>query len=46
MSPSVVVVFPSPSGVGVMAVISMYFPSGRPRRRSMMARKSSLAIQP
>ena len=32
--PNVVVVFPSPSGVGVMAVISMYLPLGRSFRRS------------
>ncbi len=32
-SPMVVVVLPSPSGVGVIAVTSMYFPSGRPASR-------------
>ena len=32
--PKVVVVLPSPRGVGVIAVISMYFPSGRSFSRS------------
>ena len=34
-SPMVVVVLPSPSGVGVMAVTSMYLPFGRPASRFM-----------
>src|SRR5262249_29241935 len=32
-SPIVIVVLPSPSGVGVIAVTSMYLPLGRPARR-------------
>ncbi len=36
--PMVVVDFPSPSGVGVTAVTSMYFPSGRSLSRSRMLR--------
>ena len=35
-SPMVVVDLPSPSGVGVMAVTSMYLPSGRPFSRFRM----------
>ena len=34
--PMVVVDLPSPSGVGVMAVTSMYLPSGFPLRRLRM----------
>jgi len=37
-SPMVVVVLPSPSGVGVIAVTSMYFPSGRPASRFITGR--------
>jgi len=38
MRPKVVVVFPSPSGVGVIAVTSMYFPLGCSFRRSKILR--------
>ena len=44
MSPMVVVVFPSPSGVGVMAVTSTYFPLGALARRFRMAIWSTRAI--
>ena len=37
---------PSPRGVGVMAVTSMYFPSGRSFKRSMILMKSSLHSLP
>src|SRR4030042_711365 len=40
--PMEVVVFPSPKGVGVMAVTSIYFPSGLFFRRSIIFMKSSL----
>ena len=46
ISPSDVVDFPSPSGVGVMAVTSIYFPSGLSFSRSIMRRKSSLGVLP
>ncbi len=46
MRPHDVVLFPSPNGVGVMAVTSMYLPSGLSFRRSMIFRKSSLASLP
>jgi len=36
VSPTAVVVLPSPSGVGVMAVTSMYLPLAAPARRSRM----------
>ena len=41
--PTVVVVLPSPSGVGVMAVTSMYFARCFPPVRARMAWASSLA---
>ena len=44
--PTDVVLLPSPSGVGVMAVTSMYLPSGLSLRRSMILRKSSFARRP
>ena len=44
--PKDVVDFPSPRGVGVMAVTSIYLPSGRFFRRSMIRRKSSLGVLP
>ncbi len=44
--PQEVVLLPSPSGVGVMAVTSMYLPSFLALRRSMIFRKSILAILP
>src|SRR4030042_2589241 len=40
--PQDVVLLPSPSGVGVMAVTSLYFPWGLSFRRLMIFRKSSL----
>ncbi len=46
MSPMAVVVFPSPSGVGVIAVTSIYFPSGLSCSRFMIFKKSSLLILP
>ena len=44
--PMEVVVLPSPRGVGVMAVTSMYFPSGFFSRRLMIFMKSSLPSLP
>ncbi|MBA7697161.1 hypothetical protein ES703_105820 [subsurface metagenome] len=44
--PMVVVVLPSPRGVGVIAVTSMYLPSGLSFRRSMILIKSSLLSLP
>ena len=44
--PQEVVLFPSPRGVGVMAVTSIYLPSGRSLRRSMIFKKSSLHSLP
>ena len=44
--PSDVVDFPSPSGVGVMAVTSIYLPSGRSFSRPMIRRKSSFGVLP
>ena len=41
-SPMVEVLLPSPSGVGVMAVTSMYLPSGRSPSRSSTGSKSTL----
>ena len=46
MRPRDVVDLPSPSGVGVMAVTSIYLPLGRSFSRSMMRRKSSLGVLP
>ena len=46
IKPIDVVLFPSPSGVGVMAVTSIYFPFGRCCRRSMIFMKSSLGVLP
>ena len=46
MRPTEVVLLPSPSGVGVMAVTSMYFPSGLSLSRLMILRKSILASRP
>ena len=46
MRPHEVVLFPSPRGVGVIAVTSMYLPSGRSLRLSMILRKSSLESRP
>jgi len=37
VNPTAVVVLPSPRGVGVMAVTSMYLPSGRSARRSRIS---------
>ncbi len=39
-SPIVTVVLPSPSGVGVIAVTSMYFPSGLSRSRSRISSRT------
>ena len=44
--PKEVVDFPSPRGVGVMAVTSMYFPSGLPESRAMIFMKSSFGVLP
>ncbi len=44
--PMEVVVFPSPRGVGVMAVTSIYLPSGLSFSRSMIFMKSTLPIRP
>ena len=46
MIPIEVVDLPSPSGVGVMAVTSMYLPSGLLPRRLMILRKSSFGVRP
>ncbi len=45
-SPIVVVVLPSPSGVGVMAVTSMYLPSGRLASRAIARGASTLPTRP
>jgi hypothetical protein len=42
-NPIVVVDFPSPNGVGVIAVTSTYLPLGRPARRPMADVKSIFA---
>ncbi len=42
--PMVEVDLPSPSGVGVMAVTSMYLPSGLPSKRFSTFLKSTLAM--
>ena len=44
--PQDVVLLPSPRGVGVMAVTSIYFPSGLFFNLSLILRKSSLASLP
>ncbi|OPZ75584.1 MAG: hypothetical protein BWY80_00092 [Firmicutes bacterium ADurb.Bin456] len=44
--PRVVVVLPSPRGVGVIAVTLMYLPSGLSFSLSIILRKSSLQIRP
>ena len=44
--PKEVVDFPSPRGVGVMAVTSIYFPSGLPESRAMIFMKSSFGVLP
>src|SRR4030042_561014 len=46
IKPQEVVLLPSPRGVGVMAVTSMYLPSVLSLRRSMTLRKSILARRP
>ena len=46
ISPHEVVLFPSPSGVGVIAVTSIYLPSGLSLRRSIIFMKSSLHSLP
>ena len=45
-SPTVVVVFPSPSGVGVIAVTSMYFPRGRSPIRDSTSRCTFALVRP
>src|SRR6185437_5316967 len=46
LRPTVVVVFPSPSGVGVIAVTTMYFPFGASFRRSRAARRTFALYRP
>ena len=46
INPTEVVLFPSPRGVGVIAVTSIYLPSGLSLSRSMIFRKSSFASLP
>ena len=44
--PTEVVVLPSPSGVGVIAVTSMYLPEGFEARRSRMVRRTLAFTSP
>ena len=46
LSPTVVVVLPSPSGVGVIAVTTMYLPLGESFRRSRMERWTLALVFP
>src|SRR5262245_61420537 len=45
-NPIVMVVLPSPSGVGVIAVTSMYFPLGRPSSRFIRVRATFALYRP
>src|SRR5919204_5735505 len=46
LSPMVVVVFPSPRGVGVIAVTSMYLPFGRPPSRFITSSVTFALVRP
>src|SRR5512133_1883521 len=46
LSPTVVVVLPSPKGVGVMAVTSIYLPFGRSFRRSRISNLTLALLSP
>ena len=45
-SPTVVVVLPSPSGVGVIAVTTTYFARGRPASSSIASRRTFARLDP